>query len=234
MLKRIFIVILLFFTGRGFCQADYKSQRENMVSSQLKNRGITDKATLDAMLNVPRHQFVPDHLKKLAYDDGPLPIGEGQTISQPFIVAFMTQSLDLKPGYKVLEIGTGSGYQAAILAEIVDTIFTIEIVEKLGLAAKAKFKEMGYDNIQVKIGDGYHGWPEESPFDAIIVTAGAESVPPALVEQLKDGGQLIIPVGTSNAVEQLVLVTKKNNKVKTKDLMPVRFVPFTRAKNRRE
>ena len=203
-----------------------------MVAYQLKNRDITDTATLNAMMSVPRHQFVPDHLKKLAYEDGPLPIGEGQTISQPYIVAFMTQSLDLKPHYKVLEIGTGSGYQAAVLAEIADAVFTIEIVKKLGLAAKNRLKKIGYTNIEVKIGDGYHGWPEEGPFDAIIVTAGAESVPAALLEQLKEGGQLIIPLGPPNSVRQLVLATKKNGKVKTKNLMAVRFVPFTRETNR--
>ncbi len=230
--KKILILLVLFFTGRGFGQTDYKSQRANMVAYQLKNRDITDKATLNAMMSVPRHQFVPDHLKKLAYEDGPLPIGEGQTISQPYIVAFMTQSLDLKPHYKVLEIGTGSGYQAAVLAEIADAVFTIEIVKKLGLAAKNRLKKIGYTNIEVKIGDGYHGWPEEGPFDAIIVTAGAESVPAALLEQLKEGGQLIIPLGPPNSVRQLVLATKKNGKVKTKNLMAVRFVPFTRETNR--
>ncbi len=230
--KKILILLVLFFTGRGFGQTDYKSQRANMVAYQLKNRDITDKATLNAMMSVPRHQFVPDHLKKLAYEDGPIPIGEGQTISQPYIVAFMTQSLDLKPHYKVLEIGTGSGYQAAVLAEIADAVFTIEIVKKLGLAAKNRLKKIGYTNIEVKIGDGYHGWPEEGPFDAIIVTAGAESVPAALLEQLKEGGQLIIPLGPPNSVRQLVLATKKNGKVKTKNLMAVRFVPFTRETNR--
>ncbi len=230
--KKILILLVLFFTGRGFGQTDYKSQRANMVAYQLKNRDITDTATLNAMMSVPRHQFVPDHLKKLAYEDGPLPIGEGQTISQPYIVAFMTQSLDLKPHYKVLEIGTGSGYQAAVLAEIADAVFTIEIVKKLGLAAKNRLKKIGYTNIEVKIGDGYHGWPEEGPFDAIIVTAGAESVPAALLEQLKEGGQLIIPLGPPNSVRQLVLATKKNGKVKTKNLMAVRFVPFTRETNR--
>jgi len=232
MLKKILILLILFCTGRGFGQNDYKSQRANMVAYQLKNRNITDTATLNAMMSVPRHQFVPAHLKKLAYEDGPLPIGEGQTISQPYIVAFMTQSLDLKPHYKVLEIGTGSGYQAAVLAEIVDSVFTIEIVKKLGLAANDTLKKLGYTNIEVKIGDGYHGWPEKSPFDAIIVTAGAESVPPALLEQLKEGGRLIIPVGLPNSVRQLVLAIKKNGKVKTKNLMAVRFVPFTRETNR--
>ncbi|NNE77274.1 MAG: protein-L-isoaspartate(D-aspartate) O-methyltransferase [Pricia sp.] len=232
MTGRLLIQLVLFLMGGlVYSQVDYKSLRENMVSEQIKTRGITDKNTLNAMLDVPRHHFVPGPLKKAAYEDGPLPIGEGQTISQPFIVAYMTQSLHLEPQHKVLEIGTGSGYQAAILAEIVDDVFTIEIVEKLGLIARAKLKELGYNNIHTKIGDGYHGWPEESPFDAIIVTAGAESIPPALVEQLKDGGRMIIPVGPTNSVRQLVLVTKKKGKVRTKELMAVRFVPFTRNTN---
>lgn len=230
--EKVFVSILLFLTGMLFGQTDYESQRKHMVSVQLQKRDIKNRPTLDAMSMVPRHRFVPDDLKEYAYEDRPLPIGEGQTISQPYIVAFMTQSLDLKPEYKVLEIGTGSGYQAAVLAEIVDSVFTIEIVEKLGLTAKNRLAQMGYANIEVKIGDGYHGWQEKCPFDAIIVTAGAEKIPPKLIEQLKEGGKMIIPVGPSNAVEQLVLVTKKNGKVKTKELMPVRFVPFTREKNR--
>lgn len=216
----------------GFGQVDYKSQRELMVSKQLKSRGITNKNTLHAMTIVPRHKFIPDKLQHLAYEDGPLPIGQGQTISQPYIVAFMTQALNLESDHKVLEIGTGSGYQAAVLAEIVDSVYTIEIVEELGLRAKEKLRELGYTNIEVKIGDGYHGWPEKSPFDAVIVTAGAEEVPPALIEQLKDGGTMIIPKGPRNGVQELVLYTKKNGKVKSKSVMPVRFVPFTRKKNR--
>ena len=227
--KTNFVFLLFLLVSSTYGQEEYEPERENMVSEQLISRGITDKYTLKAMAKVPRHLFVPENMREMAYSDRPLPIGEGQTISQPFIVAFMTQALELKPNYSVLEIGTGSGYQAAILAEIVEKVFTIEIVEPLGLRAKKHLKNLGYDQVQVKIGDGYHGWPEESPFDAIIVTAGAESIPPALIAQLKDGGKMIIPVGPSNAASQLILLTKRKGKVRTKEVMPVRFVPFTRA-----
>jgi protein-L-isoaspartate(D-aspartate) O-methyltransferase len=229
-IKTFMIPILFFLALKSYGQEQYPVQRENMVKTQLENRGISDKVTLKAMSSVPRHEFVPGRLKNRAYEDGPLPIGEGQTISQPYMVAFMTQSLDLKSDSKVLEIGTGSGYQAAVLAEIVDSVYTIEIVKKLGLQAKEKLKELGYTNVNVKIGDGYHGWPEKSPFDAIIVTAGAETIPPALIDQLKEGGRLIIPQGGKNSVQQLVLATKSGDGLKTKELLPVRFVPFTRNK----
>ncbi len=229
--NRVAILIVLFLAEMAFGQPGDRSLRENMVEKQLKSRGITDKATIKAMLEVPRHEFVPKDLKHLAYDDGPLPIGEEQTISQPYIVAYMTQSLNLKSDDNVLEIGTGSGYQAAVLGEIVDSVHTIEIVEKLGLRAIKKLRELGYTNVNVKIGDGYHGWPEKSPFDAIIITAGAETIPPALIAQLADGGRLIIPKGSTASVQQLVLVTKSNGKLKTKTLLPVRFVPFTRDRN---
>jgi len=231
MRNQVVTLILIFLTATAIGQTDQKYLRENMVEKQLKNRGITDKATLMAMSKVPRHEFVPERYKREAYDDGPLPIGEAQTISQPYIVAFMTQSLNLKPSDKVLEIGTGSGYQAAVLAEIVDSVYTIEIVERLGLRAKEKLFELGYANVNVKIGDGYHGWPEKGPFDAVIVTAGAKSIPPALIEQLKNGGRLIIPQGNTTSVQELVLVTKAKDKIKTKKLLPVRFVPFTRKKD---
>ena len=232
MLNQIATLTLMFFAGNLFGQADHERLRNNMVEEQLKSRDITDKATLRAMSKVARHEFVPDDLKNRAYDDGPLPIGEKQTISQPYIVAFMTQSLNLKPSDNVLEIGTGSGYQAAVLAEIVDSVHTIEIVEKLGLRAKNKLRDLGYTNVEVKIGRGYHGWPEKGPFDAMIVTAGAEAIPPALVEQLNEGGRLIIPQGDTASVQQLILATKSKGKLKTKKLLPVRFVPFTRNRNR--
>ncbi|MDT7829456.1 protein-L-isoaspartate(D-aspartate) O-methyltransferase [Pricia sp. S334] len=226
---RLFTTLLvLFITVSSLGQTDYKLQRAHMVEKQLKNRGITDRPTLQAMSRVPRHEFVPDRLKGDAYDDGPLPIGEGQTISQPYIVAFMTQSLNLKPSDKVLEIGTGSGYQAAVLAEIVDSVYTIEIVEKLGHRAEDLLQRLEYSNVYVKVGDGYGGWPEKAPFDAIIVTAGAEEVPPPLLEQLNEGGRLIIPKGAQGSVQQLILATKSKNKIKTEKLLPVRFVPFTR------
>lgn len=210
-------------------QVDYKVQREQMVQWQLKGRDISDFATLSAMLNVPRHEFVPEPLKEVAYTDGPLPIGNGQTISQPYIVAFMTQSLQLRSAHRVLEIGTGSGYQAAVLAKIVDSVYTIEIVEDLAIAAKKRLKDLGYNNVIVKWGDGYHGLPSKAPFDAIMVTAGADSIPQPLIDQLKIGGRMIIPVGPHHGIRQLVLITKKKNKIIKRNLMPVRFVPFTRA-----
>ncbi|MGB5236897.1 MAG: protein-L-isoaspartate(D-aspartate) O-methyltransferase [Flavobacteriaceae bacterium] len=224
---------LALLAGLGFAvcaQDDYSIQRKTMVETQLKARDIYDKATLAAMGKVPREQFVPSEYRFYSYTDGPVSIGEGQTISQPYIVAYMTQALRLKPHHKVLEVGTGSGYQAAILAEIVDSVYTIEIVKPLGLRAKSLLKVLGYDNAIVKIGDGYHGWPEKGPFDAIIVTAGAEAIPKPLIDQLKDGGRMIIPVGPHRGVRQLVQVDKRNGKVRKKSVMAVRFVPFTRNK----
>lgn len=224
----IFVCAFFFSMGTTLAQIDFKAQREHMVKVQLRNRDITDKATLEAMLKVPRHQFVPQNLQEVAYTDGPLPIGEGQTISQPYIVAYMTQVLELQPGHKVLEIGTGSGYQAAVLGEIVDSVYTMEIVQKLGHSARKRLKKLRYNNIQVRIGDGYHGWSEKAPFDGIMVTAGAEQVPPKLLEQLEEGGRMIIPIGPHQGIRQLVLITKKKGKIKRKNVMAVRFVPFTR------
>lgn len=201
-----------------------------MVRIQLSGRDIKDKATLEAMGKVERHMFVPENAREWAYEDRPLPIGEGQTISQPYMVAFMTQSLNLNPGDKVLEIGTGSGYQAAVLAEITDSVYTIEIVNSLGKAAEKRLQAMGYSNVQVRVGDGYNGWPEAAPFDAIIVTAGAESVPQPLLEQLKDGGRMVIPVGPHHGVRQLKLFVRKGDRYRERDLMAVLFVPFTREK----
>ncbi|TAI48838.1 protein-L-isoaspartate(D-aspartate) O-methyltransferase [Flagellimonas allohymeniacidonis] len=213
-------------------QADYALQRSQMVKTQIQARGITHQATLSAMLNVPRHEFVPEDKQVFAYSDGPLPIGNGQTISQPYIVGYMTQALRLKASHRVLEIGTGSGYQAAVLSKIADSVYTIEIVKELAITAKKRLKLLGYDNAIVRQGDGYHGWPEKAPFDAIMVTAGAEAIPQPLLDQLKVGGRMIIPVGPHNAVRQLVLVTKKKDKIIKKNVMPVRFVPFTRDKTK--
>lgn len=210
-------------------QNDYKQLREGMVSRQLERRGINDKATLQAMRQVERHLFVPENLKARAYNDGPLPIGYGQTISQPYIVAYMTELVNPEPGHKVLEIGTGSGYQAAVLAQIVDKVYTIEIVPELGKAAINRFEKLGYDNIKVKITDGYYGWEEYAPFDAIVVTAAAEYIPPPLTDQLKEGGRMVIPVGSPFLTQSLMLVEKKDKKLKTRSLLPVRFVPFTRS-----
>lgn len=202
-----------------------------MIKKQLLARDISDPATLKAMRDVPRHEFVPINMQAYAYADHPLSIGMGQTISQPYIVAYMTQILKLKNHHRVLEVGTGSGYQAAILGQIVDSVYTVEIVEALAFTAKNRLSALGYNNIEVKSGDGYLGWPNKGPFDAIIVTAGAEEVPQPLLKQLKEGGRMIIPVGPHNGVRQLLLITNKSGKIKTKAVMAVRFVPLTRKNN---
>ncbi len=203
----------------------YSELRSKMVRTQIRSRGITDPVVLDAFQKVERHKFVlPQHLL-FAYNDSPLPIEEGQTISQPYIVAFMTEVLNLKRTDKVLEIGTGSGYQAAILAEICDSVFTIEIFPKLGNKATRLFAELGYKNIFVKIGDGYLGWPEKAPFNAIIVTCSPTHVPDDLKNQLAEGGRMIIPVGDF-PVQQLVLLEKVKGKIREKEVLPVRFVPM--------
>jgi protein-L-isoaspartate(D-aspartate) O-methyltransferase len=187
-------------------------------------------AVLKAMSEVPRHRFVPKRIERLAYQDRPLPIGHGQTISQPFIVALMTELLEVGQDATVLEIGTGSGYQAAILAELVETVCTIEIIPELAETASGRLKELGYSNVQTKIGDGYHGWRECGPFDAIVVTAAAGHVPPPLIEQLKPGGRMVIPIGGVFGPQYLTLVEKTvDDELQTRQLLPVRFVPFTRA-----
>ncbi len=208
---------------------DYAKQRENMVRHQVKNRGITDTRVLSAMSKVKRHVFVPEDYQNYAYDDRPLPIGYGQTISQPYIVAYMTQALQLEKKDKVLEVGTGSGYQAAILAEICDSVFTIEIVEELGKKSKNLLHSLDYSNVNVKIGNGYKGWPRYSPFDAIIVTCAPTHVPDPLKQQLAEGGKLIIPVG-DRYVQKLHLFVKKNGELVEKDVLPVRFVPMVDEK----
>ena len=214
----------------------YRERRERMVSQDIAGsgwgrKGVRDKAVLEAMRSVLRHKFVPDDMVRRAYADSPLPIGYGQTISQPYIVAYMTDMLKPKKGHVVLEIGTGSGYQAAVLAEIVKEVYTIEIVPELGQAAKGRFKKLGYANVEARVGDGYHGWKEHAPFDTIIVTAAASHIPPPLIEQLKPGGRMAIPVGPPFQVQQLMLVEKgKDGKVTQRSEMPVRFVPLTRSK----
>jgi protein-L-isoaspartate(D-aspartate) O-methyltransferase len=207
-----------------------EAERDRMVTHQIAARGITDGPTLAAMRKVPRHQFVPDAMARSAYDDSPLPIGHGQTISQPLIVAFMTEAAKITRDAKVLEIGTGSGYQAAVAAELSDHVFSIEIVPALAERASAGLKASGYERVKTRAGDGYHGWPEHAPFDVIIVTAAADTLPPPLIAQLKEGGRMLIPVGPQFGAQNLVLVTKEGGKVRTRTLMPVRFVPFTRAK----
>lgn len=229
--KLLILCVIHLFATFGYSQINFKQLRENMIKEQLRARDISDPATLKAMRDVPRHEFVPINMQPYAYTDNPLSIGMGQTISQPYIVAYMTQILKLKTHHRVLEVGTGSGYQAAILGQIVDSVYTIEIVEALAFTAKNRLLALGYDNIEVKSGDGYLGWPKKGPFDAIIVTAGAEEVPQPLLKQLKEGGRMIIPVGPHNGVRQLLLITNKSGKIKTKAVMAVRFVPLTRKDN---
>jgi protein-L-isoaspartate(D-aspartate) O-methyltransferase len=203
----------------------YQAARERMVSYHLAARGITDERVLQAMLKVPRHELVPEEVKNYAYADHPLPIGEDQTISQPYIVAFMTMHLQLDGDERVLEIGTGSGYQAAVLAELCDEIFSIEIIPGLARRAKRDLERLGYKNIHLREGDGYRGWPEEAPFDAIIVTAAPDHIPQPLVDQLKIGGRMVLPLG--GYFQQLVLITREEEGVRHTPLSGVRFVPMT-------
>ena len=218
------LIALLFFVH----QDEYTGLRHQMVEQQILARGVRNAKVLEAMKNVPRHLFVPNKYRSSAYQDRPLPIGMNQTISQPYIVGYMTEAIHPKKDDKVLEIGTGSGYQAAVLAEIVDKVYTLEIVSELGEKAKKLLKSMGYTNVYARVTDGYHGWSEHAPFDAIIVTAAAEEIPKPLIDQLADPGRMVIPVGPRFDVQYLVLVTKKNGKVKMENLFAVRFVPFTR------
>jgi protein-L-isoaspartate(D-aspartate) O-methyltransferase len=199
--------------------------RLEMVARQIEVRGVRDPRVIEAMRAVPRHLFVPAGQRARAYDDNPLPIGHDQTISQPYIVALMTELLELEPGDKVLEIGTGSGYQAAVLAELVDTVFTIEIVPELADFARANLAAAGYRNVDVRTGDGYRGWPEEAPFPAIIVTAAPEHVPEPLVDQLAEGGRLVLPVG--DVYQELMVVEKTDSNIRLRSVIPVRFVPMT-------
>jgi protein-L-isoaspartate(D-aspartate) O-methyltransferase len=207
---------------------DFTAERERMVKQQIIMRGVSDPRVLGALGKVPREQFVPESLRDLSYTDQPLPIGYDQTISQPFIVAFMTDKLQVKPGDRVLEIGTGSGYQAAVLAEMGAKVYTIEIVESLGKRAAATLQRLGYKNVAVKIADGYKGWPEHAPFDAVIVTCAPDHVPPPLLEQTKEGGRIVIPLGAPNN-QELYLLEKKNGRLERRAVLPVRFVPMTGA-----
>jgi protein-L-isoaspartate(D-aspartate) O-methyltransferase len=206
-------------------KGDFKAMREKMVETQIKARGVKDPRVLSALLKVERHRFVPEEYLHSAYSDQPLPIGEGQTISQPYIVGLMTELLELKGEEKVLEIGTGSGYQAAILAELAKEVYSIEIIETLASMAKNKLLELGYQNIKVKAGDGYLGWPEASPFDAIIITCAPDHIPKPLIEQLKEGGRMVVPVGTY--AQELKKIVKQSGKIVTTDVIPVVFVPMT-------
>ncbi len=204
---------------------DFVRARESMVATQIEARGVRDAKVLAAMRKVPRHLFVPPGSVSQAYEDYPLPIGHGQTISQPYIVGFMTDALGLEGGETVLEVGTGSGYQAAVLAEIAARVYTIEIVAPLAEDAAARLKRLGYANVEVRAGDGYLGWPEAAPFDAIMLTAAAPRIPEPLKQQLKDGGRLVLPVGED--WQELVVVTRRGDRFEEKQVLPVRFVPMT-------
>lgn len=207
---------------------DFRRARQTLVERDVVAAGVTDPAVLAAMRRVPRHVFVPEPLWREAYDDHPLPIGHGQTISQPSLVALMTELLALSPRSRVLEIGTGSGYQAAVLAEIAGSVYTIEIIEPLGQEAGERLKSLGYRNVETRVGDGYYGWPQAAPFDAIMVTAAASHVPPPLLKQLKPGGRMVIPLGTQFMTQYLMLVEKQQDgTLTTRQILPVRFVPLT-------
>ena len=205
-----------------------EDERQRMVLTQIIARGVSDPAVVAAMEHVPRHRFVPEHYLRDAYEDTPLPIGHGQTISQPYIVAFMTELLDVQPGDRVLEIGTGSGYQAAVLSELTPNVFTIEILDALGAEAGERLASLGYSTVATKVDDGYYGWEENGPFDAIIVTCAAGHIPPPLIEQLRTGGRMVIPVGPVYDVQYLIRVTKDDEgAIRSERLLPVRFVPMT-------
>lgn len=229
-LNFIFFTVNFFNTDFLYLKSPYQSEdytylRERMIEKQLKSRGIFNQEVLDAFKKVERHKFVlPENINQ-AYGDFPLMIKEGQTISQPYVVAFMTEQLDLEKNDRVLEIGTGSGYQAAILAQLCDSVYTVEIFESLANDARKLFQELGYKNIIVKHSDGYKGWPEHSPFDAIVVTCSPTRIPEPLKEQMAEGGKMIIPVGARIA-QNLILLEKKNGKIRQKAVLPVRFVPM--------
>ena len=219
---------MAFFASLAANGADdtaFARAREEMVATQIAARGVKDPKTLAAMRKVPRHLFVPEGALGQAYEDHPLAIGHGQTISQPYIVAFMTEAARLRGGETVLEIGTGSGYQAAVLSLLVREVFTIEIVRELGERAAHRLRDLGYANVSVRAGDGYLGWPEAAPFDAILVTAAAPKIPAPLKEQLKDGGRLVLPVGDD--WQELIVVTRRGERFEENRLLAVRFVPMT-------
>jgi protein-L-isoaspartate(D-aspartate) O-methyltransferase len=209
--------------------SDLRARRHEMVEQQIRQRGVADTRVLDAMRAVPRERFVPPELLRQAYDDGPLPIGSGQTISQPYIVAYMTEALKVAPSHKVLEVGTGSGYQAAVLGELAGQVFTVEIVPELARQAEAVLRSLNRTNVHVRSGDGFAGWPEEAPFDRVIVTAAPEVIPRPLIDQLATGGLLVAPVGTQGAPQWMTIVEKTGNRVVERRTIPVQFVPFTRG-----
>ncbi|MDP2944881.1 MAG: protein-L-isoaspartate(D-aspartate) O-methyltransferase [Atribacterota bacterium] len=223
----IFLLIVIYEHDKIDEIDDYIEKRQSMVLNQLRSRDIVDSEVLQAMLTVPRHQFVDEHIRESSYNDYPLAIGEGQTISQPYIVALMTQLLELKGDEKVLEIGTGSGYQAAVLAEIVEEVYTVEIYESLSKKSEKLIKDLGYRNIHFKVGDGYYGWEEYAPYDAIIVTCAPDHVPPHLLQQIRDdGGRIVIPVGGIWMAQTLMKIEKIRGEVKSTGIIGVRFVPM--------
>jgi protein-L-isoaspartate(D-aspartate) O-methyltransferase len=225
------LVLLGFFQAvdpaQELSEERYSRLRGDMVSRQVRARGVRDPAVLKAMLEVPRHLFVPPALRPEAYEDYPLPVGEGQTISQPYIVALMTQSLALKPDDRVLEVGTGSGYQAAVLGRIVREVYSVEINANLAAQAAQRLRQLGFDNVHVRTGDGFYGWPEKAPFDGVIVTCAAPEVPRPLFEQLAEGRRLVIPLGPPGSVQELTVVTKKRGRLHIEKVLDVRFVPMT-------
>lgn len=228
----LIIILILIINGNNSKNIEedtgkFALLRQEMVDNQLKPRAISDEVVLNVMNSIERHKFVPNNIIKRSYDDNPLPIGYGQTISQPYIVALMTQNLELDENDRVLEIGTGSGYQAAVLAEIVNEVYTIEIVKELSEQAALRLSDLGYNNVKVRNSDGYFGWQEFSPFDAIIVTAAANHIPPPLLKQLKEGGKLIIPLGPTLRFQTLTLITKKSDELDTQFITGVVFVPLT-------
>ena len=228
----IIAVVALFACERPQVTAgDYATQRDRMVREQIAARGVDDERVLNAMRSVPRHEFISEKYRTEAYDDHPLPIGYDQTISQPYVVALMTAQLRPQPGQRVLEIGTGSGYQAAVLSGLVAEVYSIEIVEPLAKSADATLQRLGYKNVHVKAGDGYKGWPEHAPFDSIIVTCAPDHVPQPLVDQLKEGGRMVIPVGPP-AAQELYVLNKSNGQLRQSVLIDVRFVPMQRAKQK--
>lgn len=236
--RRMIVAALLAWFAPARAQGDYATQRARLVreieavtrsTAAETGRATLRPAVLQAIGRVPRHRFVPESLAASAYADRPLPIGAGQTISQPFIVALMTDLVEPEPHFRVLEVGTGSGYQAAVLAECVARVYSIEIVASLGERARALLADLGYRNIEVRIGDGYAGWPDAAPFDAIVVTAAPEKIPQPLLDQLKPGGRMVIPVGARGSTQDLLVLTKAaDGKAETRRVLPVRFVPLTR------
>lgn len=228
------VILLIPFFSLGREDDIYSRKRKEMVRRQLAARDITDRKVLEVMGKVPRHLFISSRYQRRAYEDNPLPIDEGQTISQPYIVALMTQHLKLKKGEKVLEVGTGSGYQAAVLAHLTDRVYSIEIRENLAKKATKTLEKLNYDQVQVKCADGYFGWEEHAPFDTIIVTCAANHVPPPLLKQLKEGGRLIIPLGSTLYFQNLTLITKTKGKPEVRHILGVRFVPMVGEAKKRK